>query len=149
MRKPLAVGAATIAVALSLGLAACGSDDSDEGLTKAEVIEQADAVCLDYTEQLAEIVSNLDPQATQADAEALVTDEIVPLYEQEIEELRAIEPNSDDEAAYTEMLDTLESELQAIEDDPSRITSGDTAFPEATKMAQEFGLTECGSGEPS
>ena len=149
MRKPLAVGAATIAVALSLGLAACGSDDSDEGLTKAEVIEQADAVCLDYTGQLAEIVSNLDPQATQADAEALVTDEIVPLYEQEIEELRAIEPNSDDEAAYTEMLDTLESELQAIEDDPSRICSGDTAFPEATKMAQEFGLTECGSGEPS
>ena len=70
MRKPLAVGAATIAVALSLGLAACGSDDSDEGLTKAEVIEQADAVCLDYTGQLAEIVSNLDPQATQADAEA-------------------------------------------------------------------------------
>lgn len=149
MRKPLAAGAAILFVALSLGLTACGSSESDDSLTNAQVVEQADAICTDFNARLLDIISNLDPNSTQADAETLVTDEIVPLYEQEIEELRALEPNSDDEAAYTEMLDTLETELQAIEADPSRLTSGGTAFPEATKKAKEFGLKVCGSGGTS
>lgn len=149
MRKPLAIGAATLAVVLSLGLAACGSDDSstdEDSLTNTELIEQADTICTDFNGQLAEKAASLTPDSSRDDVNAFVTDEVVPLYEQEIDELRALKPNSEDEAAYTEMLDTLESELKKVEEDPGLMTSGGTAFPEATGLAKDFGLTVCGTG---
>lgn len=153
MRKPFAIGAATLALVLSFGLVACGSDDSgssnEDVLTNTQLIEEADAICTDFNGQLAQEIEGLDESSNQQDVDAFVTDTMVPLYEEEISELRALQPNSEDEAAYTEMIDTLESELQDVEADPSQVTGGGTAFPEATKMAKDFGLTVCGSGGTS
>lgn len=153
MRKPLAIGATTLALVLSFGLVACGSDDSgssnEDVLTNAELIQQADAICTDYNAQLTQKIEGLDESSSQEDVNNFVTDEMVPLYEKEIDELRALQPDPEDEAAYTEMIDTLESELRDVEEDPSQVTGGGTAFPEATKMAKDFGLKVCGSGGTS
>ncbi len=149
MRKTLITSFAILA--LSFGVAACGSDDSgDETLTQAQLIEQADEICSTTNSDLvAKVDENLTEESTQEDAEAFIGDEIVPLYRDQIEQLRALEPDEESADSYNEMIDTLESELQAVEDDPSLMTTQDTAFPEATEQAKAFGLKVCGSGGQS
>jgi len=151
MRKPLAIGAATLAVALSLGLAACGSSDdsSDNGdvLTNAELVSKADAICTKYSDKLSKIQkdSGLNAQSTAADVTAFISDDIVPLYKDQIDELRTLQPNDDDADSYNAVIDTLESELKVVEDDPEGSLKSQDPFAEASKKAKDFGLESCGS----
>lgn len=145
MRKPLALGIATLALTLSLGLAACGSSD-DDSLSNEELITQADAICTDYNDQLVELLNEtgLNDQSSQAEVVDFASNEIVPLYEDQVEELRGLEPNEDDAAAFTDIIDTLESEVQAVKDDPESAVTNDDPFAGATAKANEFGLEVCG-----
>ena len=149
MRKPLAIGVATVAVVLSLGLAACGSDDSssDEALSNADLIAQADAICTDYDEQLNVLQeeSGLSSDSPKEDVVAYVSDDIVPLYQDQVEELKNLEPNEEDADAYNDIVDTLETELQAVEDDPEAAVDSENPFAGATEKAAAFGLEVCGS----
>ena len=149
MRKPLAVGAATLAVVLSLGLAACGGSDdsSDEALSNADLIAQADEICTDYDAQLDTLTdeASLDENSSKEEVAAFISDEIVPLYESQVDELRALEPNEDDAEAYNDIIDTLDSELQTVKDDPEAAIELEDPFAGATAKADEFGLTVCGS----
>ena len=145
MRKPLAVGVATLAVAL--GLAACGGSDDSDALSNADLIAQADAICADYDEQLTTITDEaaLDENSSKAEVAQFVSDEIVPLYQDQVDELGALEPNEDDADAYNDIVDTLDSEVQAVADDPEAAIDQDNPFAGATAKAQEFGLEECGA----
>lgn len=151
MRNPLAVGAATLAVVLSLGLAACGSSDdsgdSGDTLTNSELVAQADQICKDYNDQLLQIQedSKLDASSSKEDITSFISDDLVPLYKDQVDELRGLSPNEDDSEAYNEIVDTLESELQTVEDDPSAALDESNPFGGATAKAKEFGLEVCGS----
>ncbi|MDQ5894654.1 MAG: hypothetical protein QG596_915 [Actinomycetota bacterium] len=149
MRNPIAIGAATLLIALSFGVAACGSseDSSDGALTNSELIAQANEICVKYTDEVSTAAEEAfgDQQPPNAELAVFITDEVVPLYEDQIAELRALEPSEDDSAAYTEMLDTLETELQAVAEDPEAAAASDNPFPDATAKADEFGLEDCGS----
>ncbi len=149
MRKPLSIGVATLAVALSLGLAACGSSDdsSDDALSNADLIAQANEICTDYDNKTVEVLEStgLDDKSSDQEVAAFISDEVVPLYESQIEELRALQPNEDDADAYNDILDTFESELAAVKEDPEGSIAEENPFGEATAKADEFGLTVCGS----
>lgn len=152
MRRALITGAAVLA--LSFGAAACGSsDDSGDGsssedtLTKTELIEKADALCVKFDGEVATSFENADltPESTKADFSAFVTDEIVPLYRDQIEQLRELTPDEESADDYNNIVDTLESELDAVEEDPTIALGDDTPFKGATAAAQDFGLKDCGS----
>jgi hypothetical protein len=151
MRKPLAIGAATLAVVLSLGLAACGSSDdssdNEDVLTNTELVSKADAICTDYNDQLSQIQddSDLDNQSSNTEIAAFIGDEIVPLYEDQIDELRNLQPNDDDAESFNEIVDTLDSEVQTVADDPEAAIKMTDPFAGATKKAKAFGLEVCGS----
>lgn len=151
MRKPFAYAAATVLVALSFGVAACGSSDSgdtsnEDALTKTELIAQADELCVQFDGEAATKINELfSGKPTQADVETFATDEIVPMYREQITDLRALNPSEEDAEAYNNVLDTLESELDALEEDPSLIGTDGGPFQGATAAAKEFGLKECGS----
>jgi hypothetical protein len=152
MRNPLAVGAATLAVVLSLGLAACGSSDDsgdsgDATLSNSELITQADQVCSDYNDKLTKIQedSDLSSDSSKADITAFISDEIVPLYKDQIADLRELNPNEDDSEAFNDIVDTLDSELKTVEDDPEASIDESDPFAGATAKAKEFGLKVCGS----
>ncbi|MCB0861400.1 MAG: hypothetical protein KDB54_12185, partial [Solirubrobacterales bacterium] len=120
MKKPLVI-AATLAVVLSLGLAACGGDDSsEETLSNSELIAQADQICTDYNEQLDTMNEEaaLDENSSRQEIATYISDDLVPLYQEQVDELRSLNPNEEDAAAYNDIVDTLESELQVVEDDP-------------------------------
>ncbi|MBN8868299.1 MAG: hypothetical protein J0H66_00290 [Solirubrobacterales bacterium] len=152
MRNPLAVGAATLAVVLSLGLAACGSSDDsgdsgDSTLSNSELIAQADQVCTDYNKKLTKIQENTDLTAdsSKEDIAAFISDDIVPLYKDQIASLRELNPNEDDADDFNDIVDTLDSELKAVEDDPEGSIDESDPFAGATAKAKEFGLKVCGS----
>ncbi|MCB0863157.1 MAG: hypothetical protein KDB66_08090 [Solirubrobacterales bacterium] len=145
MRNPLAIGAATLAIALSLGLAACGSSD-DDTLSKSELITQADQICQDYNDKLVKIQedSGLNNQSSNQEVVAFITDDIVPLFNDQIDELRALQPDDADADTYNEILDTLESEVKKVEDDPEAAVNQDDPFSDSSAKANDFGMKVCG-----
>lgn len=149
MRKTLLAGAAVLA--LSLGVVACGSDDSgdssDEALTNTELIAQADEICTDYNDQLTTIQedSGLSADSPQEEKISFISDDIVPLYRDQVDELRSLTPSEEDSEAYTDIIDTLESNLDDVESDPEAALNSEDPFAEATAKAQDFGLEVCGS----
>lgn len=149
MRKSLAVGTAIVAVAFSFGLAACGSSDDSSGdtLSKSDLITQADQVCSKYNDQLTDLQadSGLNAGSSKEEIVAFISDEIVPLYKDELADLRELNPSEDDSEAFNDILDTLETELNQVEDDPAATISESSPFAGASAKAKEFGLTVCGS----
>jgi len=159
MKKSLAIGAATLAAVLSLGLAACGSSDDDSSssdtsstsdntaaLTKQQLITQADAICTKYNGKLVKLQqeSGLDSTASDDQVVSFITDDIIPLYEDQIDELRALQPDDADADAYNEIIDTLDSEVQDVDSDPEAAMDQDNPFKGSTAKAKEFGLKVCG-----
>jgi len=149
MRNPLAVGVATLAVVLSLGLAACGSSDdsSEETLSNSELIAQADAICKQGSDQLDKEYSAA-ANGGQLQGEALtafVTDTVLPQYEDQAEQLGALEPNEDDADAYNDIVTKFSDAIDEAKADPEAALGPDNPFAEATQAAKDFGLTECGS----
>jgi hypothetical protein len=145
MRKTLIAGAAVLA--LTFGVAACGSDDSNEdALTNAELVKQADQICTDFSEKFTTLQeeSGLDNQSSKEDVVAFISDDIVPLYEDELSELRELTPSEEDADAYNDMLDTLESEVNEVAEDPEAAMSSEDPFAGSRSKAAEFGLEKCG-----
>lgn len=147
MRKPIALGVATLAAALSFGIAACGSSD-DSSLSNEELITQADAICKDYQDQFVAMQekSGLNNQSSKKEVVAFISDDIVPLYERQVTELQGLEPNEDDAEAYNDIVDTLDSEVQTVSDDPEAALNEENPFAGATAKAKDFGLKVCGAG---
>ncbi|MBN8867131.1 MAG: hypothetical protein J0H98_06225 [Solirubrobacterales bacterium] len=146
MKKTLIAGVATV-FALSFGIAACGSSDSDDSLSKSELIAQADAICTKGNEALSTKAQAAfgNKQPSNKETVAFISDEIVPLYQGEIDDLRALQPDDADADDWNNIVDTLETELKAVEDDPQAAKDSQNPFPEASAAAKDFGLEVCGS----
>lgn len=152
MRKPFAIGAASLAVFLSLGLAACGSDDSGdsgdtaaEPLTKAELVAEADRICTETNDEYTvKVDENLNEESTTEDAVAFITEEAVPLYTEQVEQLQELQPADEVAQEWADVTAAFESDMQDLEADPESVLTEDSAFPEATRLARKFGIGVCG-----
>lgn len=146
MRTPLAVGAATLAIALSLGLAACGSSDDSDTLSKSELITQADQICQEYNDKLVKIQndSGLNNQSSNKEVVAFISDDLVPFFNDQIAELRTLQPDEADAETYNEIIDTLESEVKKVEDNPEAAVNQDDPFADSSAKANDFGMKVCG-----
>ena len=87
----------------------------------------------------------LDENSSRQEIATYISDDLVPLYQEQVDELRSLNPNEEDAAAYNDIVDTLESELQVVEDDPEAAIDAEDPFAGATAKAQDFGLEVCGS----
>lgn len=145
--RVLRIAAAVVATMVG---AACGDDDGGSAITRAEFIEAADAICADFEERFDALGEELAADATFEDVARLFLDEGLPLFREQIEELRALEAPEADAEELARLWDDLEEateELeQAIEEDPQGTLSGELdPFAEQKATAQEYGFEECGS----
>ena len=145
MRK-LSVIAAALALTLAAG---CGDDGgpSEESLTKAEFIEQADAICAAGNKEL----NSLEPEfaAGKNPAEivdSFVSEELVPVLQAEHDDIEALGAPEGDEAEVENLLASLQEAIDAAEEDPMAFVISDDAFAAADKAAEDYGLQECGQG---
>jgi ABC-type glycerol-3-phosphate transport system substrate-binding protein len=136
-------------------LAACGGGDaSSERLSEEEFREQANAICTDYNEQIADLGSPTSPEDIPDYVERGI-----PIIQEGIAKLRELNPPEDMADDYDRMLDETEktipvarqlSEAAADEDAEAvqeAISLGQEADAESDRIARELGLESCASEE--
>lgn len=147
----------------ALCLAACGDDDGGgdgQGLTKAEFIRQADAICGETDEDLKTIQAELDRLGTSDFGKSadLIRD-IVDRVEVELDDLRALTPPEEDAESVDETFDFVEDQLPLLRDlaDATERQDADAiqslteelarGQDQTQEFAQDYGFKECGSGD--
>lgn len=141
------VAAIFVGVLVALVVAGCGGG-GDDSLTKAEFIEQGDAICAAASKQKnTALERELNKQAKTGKAfaksaeEELVTDTALPPIAAMTEKLAALDaPDADAEA----IPQAFEEAVQELEADPaSGLGAGAAPFADADKLARAYGLKVC------
>lgn len=150
--KHLVIGATVVA---ALTLAGCGSNDTPvaggptttaAALTHAQFVSQANAICKAGNAKVDAAAKNFaDPQnPTQAEIIEATKSVLVPVFTDELSQLRALTPPAADAAKVTELETALDSAIAQAAADPVSALSGD-AFSKANTLAGQLGLTVCSS----
>ena len=151
------VRAASVVVCILLATTTgCGDDSStgDEDTrptspTRAEYIEQADALCEKGNAELDAAASAFfadKPHPTAAQEQTYATTIYVPQLEAVIGELRELQVPEGDEAEVTAFYDAAAAGLAEIAADPSSFGGEPPeGFQEATRLAADYGFEVCGT----
>ena len=133
-------------------LAGCGGGDDSSStaaaLNKPAYLKQGNAICKSTMDDLGAAARQQfgDQRPTPNELEQFATSTAVPALEQEIADLRALPAPTGDEETVSAIYDAAESGVDQLKQDPSIITEDNPeAFREANKLANDYGLTVCGS----
>jgi hypothetical protein len=163
---------ALLALALAAGLiaAGCGDDDDEtttaaptttetgatgatgaatgEPLSQDEFIAQADAICKKGDQEINAVANETfsGGQPSQEEQEQFVTETVVPNIQKQIDGLSGLTPPEGDEDEVAAIVDAAQRAVDEVEQDPSSIGPGTGAgpFAEANRLAEDYGLEECG-----
>jgi hypothetical protein len=143
-------------MALAVVAAGCGSssdDDSTEGavaLTKAEFIKQGDQICKqageDSQAEAEEFADENDFELEKASKEQLeeaIDQVLVPVLNNQVEEIKALGAPEGDEDQVEAILVALEDGSDEVAADPSRAFEADP-LKQAKRLAQGYGFKVCG-----
>jgi hypothetical protein len=141
-------------IALAAILSACGGDGSDDRLSEQEFRAQANAICAEYNEKFTAVPTPESPEDIPEFVERGV-----PLIEQGLTELRALNPPEELQQDYDAMLDEIAKQIPAgralgeaaANEDPAAvqeaIAQGNRASEASDRLATQLGLEECGARE--
>jgi hypothetical protein len=160
----------TVLIGIGLGavlMVSCG--DEAEALSKPEFISQANAICQTTNAELQPVWERIwDMEVDVEDAEnqelifvrvAEAMDTIGPAWNESINDIRALEPPSEDEDTIYAILDDLELAIEDFRATAVAAADGDEAargrmndesedpMDDVNRRAREYGLTVCGSEE--
>jgi hypothetical protein len=155
---------AVIAVLGVLAVAACGDGDGGSSgtptptaeVTKAEFIEQADALCRDFREATEE-VTRTEPSSPEEVADQV--DRLATESERTLEKFRALTPPAGDEDVlrrYTESIEESNALIRKLGDaaqanDASAVEAHSRDLQELAQrqrtLAQDYGFKVCGSDQ--
>ncbi len=132
-----------------LMFAACGGEDT---LTEEEFLEEANAICSAGNERLqtgAEETFGEVPEGEQPSEEQLA--EYLDIFTSEIEgQLDDIEALSPPDDLAEDVDNLIESAREVVEDardaGPEILLSQEDPFADVNTLAEDIGLSECGSG---
>ncbi len=152
--------AGLLAIAAAAMIAACGSSSSADGsgevtnasapaITKATLIEQADAICRNSDEVQKVALAAYEKEHPGAlkktsGMEEALTQVLIPPIAVEVEKVAALGIPSGDEAEVTTIVSGWETALKTVEKKPGiLITLGEGPFEEPDKLAAKYGFKEC------
>lgn len=151
MHKPILV---TLAIALAIVAATgCGSDSSP---TKAEYIEQADAVCNKAEKQkqkkietfLLENASASEKKGRSLKEQAqyatdFATQAVIPSLRIEADELNDLDTPSEEGAKADAITKEFDEMVARLEDNPAALSTKTDPFEEIADMARGYGFKTC------
>lgn len=128
----------------------CGSDSSTSALTKAEFVEQANAICSKGKEaRLAADERATKQQPAQSGAaaqekqlEELVRGELLPITRETFEEVSELGIPQGDEKAVEQILSSFDKGMKELDENPAKSFS-ENVFIGANERAQAYGLSAC------
>src|SRR3954468_5971053 len=94
----------SMVMALAVALAACGSSGGSKALSKDEFVKQADAICKAGEAKIAKVTAGLTKSPSLAQIKTAYVDDLVPLFQDEVDELRALAPPAADKDEINQML---------------------------------------------
>jgi hypothetical protein len=133
----------------ALTLGACAS--TYKGLSKAEFVKQAVAICTKSDAKLAKVGASFGSDPTIAQVKAAYKDQLIPIFKDEADQLRALKPPKADRKAISQMLDDLSTGIGQVSDTINSLTSTKqlesldepAGLKAADKEAKAYGLGEC------
>jgi hypothetical protein len=136
----------------ALALGACGS--SYKGLTKADFVKQAEAICVAGDAKLAKVGTSIGSNPSNRQVKAADSDQIVPELRYEVTRLKALKPPKADRDQVSKIFGDLSTGVDqastAIKGLKSTADLTALAEPPALKSAnaeaKAYGLTKCTDG---
>ncbi len=139
--------AAIIVLAVGVVVAGCGGDDDE--LTKSEFTTQANAICEKGNAEIDSAANKAFPRhrpPSEAEATNFAEDTLIPNVQRQIDDVRDLNPPSEDEDEVTAILDEAQQSLDRVEDDPTILFgAGQSPFAKSNQLAKAYGLDECAS----
>ena len=132
-------------------LAGCSDDDGEEGLTKAEYIAQADAICVKHNETQTKLTADIPSTATAAETAKVYLDKVIPDTRAQQEELRALAAPDADRDLLEDFYDDVDEVIGDIEkglrDHPEETLSAEVSpFADLNARGKEYGFKDCSEG---
>jgi len=151
--------AATALLALTLGVAGCGSSEKAAEelphLTKAQLLKKAEAICLQGNEAIKATFNPWEKKhlkdfeagepPTSAELDEIATKAALPVRKMELRRLRALGIPHPGAATYRRILAAMEEGIEEGEQDHSsmRKVGDEYAFAKAFELSFAYGLTSC------
>ena len=152
MKARCAIAVAAIA---ALAIAGCGggsssSTTSTSALSKSEFLAKGNAICAKGEKQIGTAGKKFFSQSqapSQATQEKFATQVVIPNIQQQVDGIKALPAPAADEDQVNAIVEAAQSALDKVKQDPSLITQsqGSDPFTQANKLANAYGLTQCGS----
>ena len=151
-RASLAVLAALIVLAAFAAGCGGGDDDTDTDatLTKAELIEQGDAICEKANEQSEDEAEEFAKEndfslerPTKEQLEEAVSEILVPSLNRQVKELDALGAPAGDEKQVEAIVVSLEGAADEIQQKPSLVFE-EKVLKEPSQLAEDYGFEVCG-----
>lgn len=130
-------------------LAGCGGDDEESSLTKAQFVQQGDAICkkqnkkkdADLTKAFREFEKKGKSSGGNAEEE-LIADVALPPIAEMTEELADLGLPQEQEELAGKFISEMEKAVAEVEEDPSRALEGEP-FEGAKENATKLGFSAC------
>ena len=151
MRLRLAAPVAALITALVV--AGCGGGSSSPtttaGLSKSQFVAKGNQICAKGNQEInaaAKKVFSSSQEPSQAAQNKFVTATVIPGIQSQIDGIKALPAPSGDEDQVNAITSAAQSALDKVKSDPTLLTqqSGTDPFAQANKLANAYGLTQCG-----
>ncbi len=155
MRRPQGRSAVISLALTAVAAAGCGSSSSSSGLSKQQLATKANAICSSYKPKIAAVKapSTTDIQSGQF---ARYFDQIAPIYDQAIAQLKTLKPAANVQAQWNQMLTQFGAVASLIDQVRTKLDkrqAGATALlaqivprtNAADAAAKNIGATACAS----
>lgn len=135
---------ACVAIALAALVAGCGS--SAPTPTKDEFLSQADKICATGDQQIRDASQKLVENGRPSNDEInqFIVEEVIPNIENQADQIRELGAPEGDEDQVNAIVDAVDKAAAETKANPDG--AGPGPFEEANKLAQDYGLKDCGSG---
>jgi hypothetical protein len=149
MNRAVATASRMFVLAVLVLAAGCGGDDR---LSREEFVSEAEAICEDFDQR----VNEVDEPESADDVERYVN-EVRPVVEDGLNELKGLEPPEEFEEQWNELVAKNDESLEAFDDLAEAAVSGDEdrleeiteeasrRDEESDRIAQDLGLEKCSS----
>jgi len=143
--------AAVVAVVGISGVAGCGGDDGDDAaLSRDEFVTQANAICATGNAAIeAGFTAGGPPGPPSGAAAERLYETVVTETQRSIDGVAALEPPEDMRDDVDALIAAAESAMSEVRATPAAefFASTDDPFAEVNGLANELGLTDCGTSE--